>query len=60
MIPPNARVSLLEMAHVWQRLTDQQGRATNGDRPVARCSGSTRRDNRGRLPAAVADQKTIN
>jgi hypothetical protein len=29
MIPPHARASLREMAHVWQRLADEQGRATN-------------------------------
>jgi hypothetical protein len=37
MIPPNARVSLLEMAHVWQRLADEQGRATNVQQQQAHC-----------------------
>ena len=29
MIPADARASLLEMAHVWQRLADEQDHATN-------------------------------
>jgi len=29
MVPPNARASLLEIGHVWQRLADERGRATN-------------------------------
>jgi hypothetical protein len=28
MIPANGRASLLEMAQVWQRLADEQDRAT--------------------------------
>jgi hypothetical protein len=35
--PPNARASLLEMAHVWQHLADEQGRATNVQQQQAHC-----------------------
>jgi hypothetical protein len=37
MIPPNARASLLELAHVWQHLVDEQGRATNVQQQQAHC-----------------------